>query len=66
MNTNRNKLALRRQSNRTLTADEMQIAHGGEGTNKTTHTSSATDTACTTGTPTRTGKTAPTATRTVA
>jgi hypothetical protein len=67
MNTNHNKLALRKQSIRTLTADEMQIAHGGEGTNKTTtHTSSATGTACTTGTPTRTGKTATTATRTVA
>jgi hypothetical protein len=30
MNTNRNKLALRRQSIRTLDADEMRIAHGGK------------------------------------
>jgi hypothetical protein len=29
MSTNRNTLALRRQSIRTLTADELRIAHGG-------------------------------------
>ncbi len=34
MNTN-NKLALRRQSIRTLTADELRMAHGGEGGNGT-------------------------------
>ena len=31
MNTNQNKLALRRQSIRTLTADELRFAHGGQG-----------------------------------
>jgi hypothetical protein len=31
MNANPNKLALRRQSIRTLTADELRIAHGGQG-----------------------------------
>jgi hypothetical protein len=35
MNTNRNKLALRRQSIRVLTADELRVAHGGEGGNGT-------------------------------
>jgi hypothetical protein len=30
MSTNRNTLALRRQSIRTLTADELRIAHGGQ------------------------------------
>ena len=35
MNTNHNKLALRRQSIRTLTADELRMAHGGEGGNGT-------------------------------
>ena len=34
MNTN-SKLALRRQSIRTLTADELSMAHGGEGGNGT-------------------------------
>ncbi len=34
MNTN-SKLALRRQSIRTLTADELRLAHGGEGGNGT-------------------------------
>jgi len=29
MNTNHNKLALRRQSIRILTADELSMAHGG-------------------------------------
>jgi hypothetical protein len=32
MNTNRNKLALRKHSIRMLTADELRIAHGGEHT----------------------------------
>lgn len=31
MNTNQRKLALRRQSIRTLTADELRVAHGGVG-----------------------------------
>ena len=31
MDTNHSKLALRRQSIRTLTADELRIAHGGQG-----------------------------------
>ena len=35
MNTNTSKLALRRQSIRTLTADELRIAHGGQGGNGT-------------------------------
>jgi hypothetical protein len=35
MNTNRNKLALRRQSIRTLIADELRMARGGEGGNGT-------------------------------
>jgi hypothetical protein len=30
MSTNRNTLALRRQSIRTLTADELRVAHGGQ------------------------------------
>ncbi|OBB67244.1 hypothetical protein [Mycobacterium sp. 852014-50255_SCH5639931] len=35
MNTNHDRLALRRQSIRTLTADELRMAHGGEGGNGT-------------------------------
>ena len=35
MNTNHNKLALRRQSIRTLTADELSTAHGGGNGNGT-------------------------------
>jgi hypothetical protein len=31
MNTNRDKLVLRRQSIRTLTADELRFAQGGDG-----------------------------------
>jgi hypothetical protein len=31
MNTNRNKLALRKQSIRILTAAELRIAYGGDG-----------------------------------
>jgi hypothetical protein len=35
MNTNNSKLALRRQSIRTLNADELRMAHGGDGGNGT-------------------------------
>jgi hypothetical protein len=35
MNTNTNKLALRRQSIRALNADELRMAHGGDGGNGT-------------------------------
>ena len=35
MNTNLDKLTLRRQSIRTLTADELRMADGGEGGNGT-------------------------------
>jgi hypothetical protein len=35
MNTNPSKLALRRHTIRTLTADELRIARGGEGGNGT-------------------------------
>ena len=31
MNTNHNKLALRKQSIRILTASELRVAHGGDG-----------------------------------
>ena len=64
MNTNTNKLALRRRSIRTLTADELRFAHGGEGGNGTgggtgngtgTHTKHTT--VPTTGTHTGTGQT---------
>jgi hypothetical protein len=47
MNTNGDKLALRRQSVRTLTADEMQIAHGGQNDTTTNNTRSGTNTTCT-------------------
>ena len=48
MNTNRTKLALRRQSIRTLTPNELSIAHGGSaggdetGHGPTKHTSAHT------------------------
>jgi hypothetical protein len=58
MSTNRNTLALRRQSIRTLTADELRIAHGG-AVNGT-----VTSAPPTTGTPTRTGTCIPTRTTT--
>lgn len=65
--TGTTKLALRRQSIRALTADELQIAHGGKRT--TTQTSSTTGTCTTTGR-TTTGQTVTstdlTRTRTVA
>ena len=35
MNTNSSKLALRRQSIRTLNAGELRMAHGGDGGNGT-------------------------------
>jgi hypothetical protein len=38
MDTNRNKLALRKQSIRVLTADELRVAHGGVGAGETTPT----------------------------
>jgi hypothetical protein len=41
MNTN-DKLALRRQSIRTLTADELRIAHGGRGNGTGTGTGTGT------------------------
>ena len=68
MNTN-NKLALRRQSIRTLTADELSMAHGGEGGNGTgtgTGTGKTTKhtTKPTTGTHTGTGTRNPTLTST--
>jgi hypothetical protein len=49
MNTNRVKLALRRQSIRTLTADELRIAHGGE-VNRTLTSQPTTGTTIKTGT----------------
>ena len=49
MNTNRTKLALRRQSIRRLTADELSVAHGGKNaaapeltTNPPVHTTTTT------------------------
>jgi len=39
MSTNRTTLALRRQSIRTLTADELRIAHGGQANTNGTVTS---------------------------
>jgi hypothetical protein len=40
MSTDRTKLALRRQSIRTLTASELSVAHGGAVTTGGTHHSS--------------------------
>jgi hypothetical protein len=65
MNTNRDKLALRRQSIRTLTAAELCIAHGGDGGNGTgggNGTTTRHTTVPTTGT--HTGRTNPTVTAT--
>jgi hypothetical protein len=39
VSTNRTTLALRRQSIRTLTADELRVAHGGQANANTTITS---------------------------
>ncbi|MGZ5378374.1 MAG: hypothetical protein ACXWD8_10235 [Mycobacterium sp.] len=46
----RNKLALRRQSIRTLTADEMSLAHGGRGNGTGTGTGTGIGTGTGTGT----------------
>jgi hypothetical protein len=56
MGTNRNTLALRRQSIRTLTADELRIAHGGQNNTNGTVTSAPPTNTTKTGTciPTRT------------
>ena len=68
MNTNPNKLGLRRHSIRTLTADELRIAHGGQGngtgggTGNGTGTHTKHTTVPTTGTHTGTG--GPTLTKT--
>ena len=53
MSTNRNTLALRRQSIRTLTADELRVAHGGQANGTVTS-------APTTGTTVKTGTCIPT------
>jgi hypothetical protein len=55
MNTNRNKLVLRRQSIRTLTAGELSFAHGGQGNGTGGTITSGTGTTINTGTciPTR-------------
>lgn len=51
---NRNKLALRRQSIRTLTVAEMSLAHGGKGNGTGTGTGNGTGTGTGNGTGTRT------------
>jgi hypothetical protein len=71
MNTNHNKLALRKQSIRILTADELRIAHGGDGGNGTgngtgTHTKHTTVPTTGTHTGQTVGTTDLTLTRTVA
>ena len=67
MNTNHNKLALRKQSIRILTADELRIAHGGDGGNGTgTHTTHTTVPTTGTHTGQTVGTTDLTLTRTVA
>ena len=55
MSTNRNILALRRQSIRTLTADELRVAHGGQVNGIVTSAPPTTGTTVKTGTciPTR-------------
>jgi hypothetical protein len=42
MTTNRNRLALRKQSIRTLTAGELAFAHGGQGNGGTITSGTAT------------------------
>ena len=54
---NTNKLALRKQSIRTLTADELRIAHGGKGNGTGTGTGNGTGTGTGNGTGTRHTKT---------
>ena len=71
MNTNHNKLALRKQSIRILTAGELRIAHGGDGGNGTgngtgTHTKHTTVPTTGTHTGQTVGTTDLTLTRTVA
>ena len=71
MNTSHNKLALRKQSIRILTADELRIAHGGDGGNGTgngtgTHTKHTTVPTTGTHTGQTVGTTDLTLTRTVA
>ncbi len=44
MSINHDKIALRRQSIRTLTADELRIAHGGRGNGTGTGTGNGTGT----------------------
>jgi hypothetical protein len=46
MNTNHSKLALRKQSIRTLTASELSVAHGGERGNTTTNTGTTNQSTC--------------------
>ena len=58
MSTNRTTLALRRQSIRMLTADELRVAHGGQANANTTVTSAPP----TTGTTVKTGTCIPTRT----
>jgi hypothetical protein len=60
MNTNRNKLALRRQSIRTLTADEPAFAHGGSPTGSPTTKTGTTGSTCHGCAPTTGQGTAPT------
>jgi hypothetical protein len=50
MNTNRIKLALRKHSIRTLTADELRIAHGGDRTVVSNGTTTSSSTVFTAGT----------------
>ena len=57
MSTDRNTLALRRQSIRTLTADELRVAHGGQVNGAVTSAPPTTG-------PTKTGTCIPTRTTT--
>jgi hypothetical protein len=57
MSTNRDKLSLRRQSIRALTADELRIAHGGRGNGTGTGTGNGTGTGTGNGTGTGTHRT---------
>ena len=65
MSTNRNTLALRRQSIRTLTADELRVAHGGQVNGTVTSAPPTTGPTIKTGTciPTRTTINRPTLTK---
>jgi hypothetical protein len=46
MNTSHNKLLLRKQSIRTLTATELSVAHGGARTGSPTTTTTNTGSTC--------------------